>query len=93
MMPVALCSAPVEPTQAASIVAVILERPTCLVCLAAKVGVTPRDVARALDWIASIVRFNAQARGHCALCDGVVGPVYSLPRCQEAPPPPPLFSV
>ncbi len=71
---------PDEAAQGRRMVAVILERPTCLTCLAAKVGVTMRDAARALDWIAGIVRFNAQASGHCRLCDCVVGPVYSIAR-------------
>ena len=61
------------------ITAVLLERRVCLSCLAAKVGVTEREAAHTLDWIASIVRFHAEARGHCRLCDGVVGPVYWMP--------------
>jgi hypothetical protein len=69
-----------DPTQARWIVALILERATCLVCLASKVGGTPRDAVRALEWIANTLRFHAQARAHCGQCDLVVGPVYSIAR-------------
>ena len=86
MMSVALHHAPVEPSRAGAITAMIWERPTCLLCLAAKVGVTPRDAACALEWIASVVRFNARDRAHCSLCDCIVGPVYSLPRQEGAAP-------
>jgi hypothetical protein len=71
---------PEEAAQGRRMVAVILERPACLTCLAAKVGATTRDAARALDWIASAIRFNAQVSGHCRLCDGITGPVYSIAR-------------
>ena len=69
-----------DPAQAALIVAMILERPTCLDCLAAKIGRIPRDVVRALEWIANTLRFHAQARAYCGLCDLVVGPVYQIAR-------------
>jgi hypothetical protein len=71
---------PDDAAQGRRMVAVILERPACLTCLAAKVGVTTREAARALDWIASAIRFNAQVSGHCRLCDGITGPVYSIAR-------------
>ena len=65
-------------------VAVMLERQTCLTCLAMKAGVTPKDAARTLDWIAGILRFHAQASGHCRICDSMVGPLYWIDRPDDA---------
>jgi hypothetical protein len=62
------------------IVSLISGQPTCLDCLAARSGITPRDAARTIERIASSLRFAAQATGLCRLCGRTVGPVYSLAR-------------
>ena len=75
-----------EARQVRWIVAVMLERETCLTCLSAKVGVTARDAARLLEAIARIMRFNAQARGRCRMCDARVGPIYRMERPEDPAP-------
>ena len=69
-----------DPTKGGLIVAVILERPTCLVCLTAKVGMTQLDAVRTIERIAENLRVIVQQGDRCRLCGSTVGPVYSLAR-------------
>lgn len=63
-------------TSAGLIMAVIVERPTCLLCLAAKAGITKLDTVRAIERIGMHVALTKAER--CLFCDSAVGPVYHV---------------
>src|SRR5688572_16545475 len=67
-------------TLSARIVAVILERPTCLTCLAPKVGAPSRNVLRAIESIGQTVNVRIAQGERCRACGSTVSPTYSLPR-------------
>jgi hypothetical protein len=64
---------------AAPIVAVIVERPTCLLCIAGAVGAAELAVLRSLQHISVTVDMTT-AQQPCAACGRMLGPVYSLAR-------------
>jgi hypothetical protein len=64
----------------ARIVAVILERPTCLTCLAPKIGASMPEVMRAIAGIGQTVNVRVARGERCRACGSTVGPTYSLPR-------------
>ncbi len=66
------------------VTAIIVERPTCLSCIASKAGVTNLATLRVLERMQKLVRL-ARARGErCRACGSTVDPVYSI----EGPDPP-----
>jgi enamine deaminase RidA (YjgF/YER057c/UK114 family) len=70
-----------EATQAGLIAAVILDRPTCLVCLAARVGMTPLGALRTSERIGTTLRLTGTERDACCQqCGSTLEPVYSLAR-------------
>jgi hypothetical protein len=69
-----------QATQAGLIVAVILERPTCLLCIVAKAGLTSLDVVRCLERIGRHLAVRVERGDRCRLCGSTVGPVYSVGR-------------
>jgi hypothetical protein len=58
---------------------VILERPTCLFCLATKVGAPALSVVRTVDRIGKTITVHAN-KERCHACGGTLGPVDSLTR-------------
>ena len=67
-----------DTTLVALIASVILERPTCLICIAAKVGAVKLEVERVLERIGRTVRLETTTRDRCRACGSTLGPVYSL---------------
>jgi hypothetical protein len=62
------------------IASVILERPTCLLCLGAKVGADTLAVVRTMERMSETITITAATDERCRACGSVLGPVYSLPR-------------
>jgi hypothetical protein len=60
------------------VTAVILERPTCLICVCAKVGATQLDVVRAMERVGETVRMEVLHDERCRACGSTLGPVYAL---------------
>ena len=73
-------SDPSESTLTVLIVSVILERPTCIICLAAKVGATKLAIVRTLERIGTTLQITVANDERCRACGSTLGPVYSLPR-------------
>ena len=71
---------PDEPSLIVLITSVILDRPTCLLCLAAKVGATKLGVVRAMERIAVTVQIATAMDDRCRACGNTLGQVYSLIR-------------
>jgi hypothetical protein len=69
-----------DATQAGVIVAAILERPTCLICVTAKAGMTSLDVVRTIERIGQTLVVTIEQGGRCRVCWSTLGPVYSLGR-------------
>jgi hypothetical protein len=71
-----------EPRQglAGLIVSVILERPTCLTCIAAKVNARALAVVRTIEGIGQTVNVQMSNDERCRMCGSMLGPTYSLPR-------------
>lgn len=69
-----------DETLAVLITSVILERPTCLLCVTAKVGATMLAVVCAMERIGQTVRVRAVNDERCRACGSTLGPVYSLTR-------------
>ena len=67
------------PHTAALIGVLILERPMCLPCVAAKAHVSETQVAASVARLALVVRTHRQDGGHCRAC-GKTGVVVSLTR-------------
>lgn len=65
------------------IASVILERPTCLACIAAKVNATEVETLRALDAMMRTMRVTAERSGRCRACGSTTGPIYSVPVKQD----------
>jgi hypothetical protein len=64
------------------IAAVILERPTCLGCLAMKVSAPMPSVLRVLERIGKSMTVHITNNERCRACGSTEGPVYSLKRPQ-----------
>jgi hypothetical protein len=62
------------------IAAIIVERPTCLSCVATKAGTTELKTLRTLERMQTIVRMAIQRGERCRACGSTVGPVYSMAR-------------
>ena len=62
------------------VVSVILERPTCLTCIAAKVDAPALTVVRAIERIGETVNVQVVDDERCRMCGSTLGPTYSLPR-------------
>jgi hypothetical protein len=62
------------------VVSVILQRPTCLTCIAAKVGAPALAVVRAIEGIGATVKIQVANDDRCRMCGSTLGPTYSLPR-------------
>jgi hypothetical protein len=71
-----------EPRQglARLIVSVILKRPTCLTCIAAKVGASALSVVRTIEGIGESVKVQLSNNERCRMCGSMLDPTYSLPR-------------
>src|SRR5215208_4820540 len=65
---------------AALVVSVILERPTCLTCIAAKVGAPVLAVVRTVEGIGGTINVKIANDERCRMCGSTLGPTYSLPR-------------
>ena len=65
-------------TLAAAIIAVIVERPTCLVCIKAKGGMTTLDAVRGIERIGQNIVLAIERGADCRVCGSSLGPVYSL---------------
>jgi hypothetical protein len=63
------------------IASAILERPTCLDCLDAKVEAPTLSVVRTVDRIGKTISVHA-SNERCGACGSTVGPIYSLRRPQ-----------
>jgi uncharacterized protein with PIN domain len=63
-----------------SVTSVILERPTCLLCVAAKVGESTLSVERTVDRIGKTMTVHIANNERCHACGRTLGPVYSLTR-------------
>ena len=62
------------------ITSVILERPTCLICLSDKVGASRLETVRAVERMMKTINVTVQYSGErCGACDNTLGPIYSLP--------------
>jgi hypothetical protein len=71
-----------RPGLATLVVSVILQRPTCLNCIAEKVGAPALAVVRAIESIGETVnvRITNPNNERCRMCGSTLGPTYSLPR-------------
>jgi hypothetical protein len=69
-----------ETSLAVLITSVILERPTCLICITAKVGADKLAVVRALERIGGTLTVQVANDERCRACGSTLGPVYSLER-------------
>jgi hypothetical protein len=67
------------PQNAALITALIIERPLCLDCIAAKASLSDEEVRSALGAIERALEVQYGDPDRCRAC-GTVGPVVSLPR-------------
>jgi hypothetical protein len=67
------------PEHAALITALILDRPTCLPCIATKADMSLPTVRAYLEQISKSVMVHQAAGEPCRAC-GVVGPVVSIGR-------------
>jgi hypothetical protein len=67
------------PEHATLIAILIVDRPTCLPCIATKANMSLPNVWAYLEWISKSVMFHQAAREPCRVC-GVVGPVVSIGR-------------
>ena len=59
------------------IVAVILERPTCLVCIASKVGEPKLTIVRTITQIETTLRLTVR-HDRCGACGSTLGPFYGV---------------
>jgi len=67
------------PEHAALITVLILERPTCIECVATKVDMTAQSVLAYLERMSRTVNVQSSANDRCRSC-GVVGRVVSINR-------------
>ena len=70
------------PQHGATIVALLLEQPTCLACVASKVSLTSVQVEHHLTTIATALVVLRLEHERCRVC-GNVGAVYSVPRSPD----------
>ena len=62
------------------IASVILDRPTCLICLSDKVGASRLETVRAVELMMKTVNVAIQYTGErCRACGSTLGPIYSVP--------------
>ena len=62
------------------IASAILERPTCLLCLATKADAPMPLVVRAVDRIDKTATVHIANNERCGVCGSTLGPIYSLKR-------------
>ena len=62
------------------VVSVVLERPTCIICIADKVGATKLDTLRCLERMMATVQVSIEKSGRCRACGSTVAPVFSVGR-------------
>jgi hypothetical protein len=62
------------------IASIIVERPTCLACIADKTGGAQLDAVRALERIGKTIHVAIENNERCRVCGSTLGPVYSLDR-------------
>jgi hypothetical protein len=62
------------------IVSMILERPTCLRCISAKIEATKLETLRAMQRIAGAVPAEMRTGEACRVCGSALGPVYVAAR-------------
>ena len=67
-------------TKVGPITAVIVERPTCLLCVAAKAGVTTLDVVRAIERIGKTIAVTITRGEDAAHAAAPLGPVDAFAR-------------
>ena len=70
------------PERAALITSLILERPMCLDCIAAKANATLNEVEASFSRIGRVLRLVRYANERCRAC-GTVGLVFALERQPE----------
>ena len=62
------------------ITSVILERPTCLICISDKVGASRLETLRGVEYIMKTVAVTTRYAGErCRACGSTLGPIYSVP--------------
>jgi hypothetical protein len=65
----------------AVVMSLLVERPTCVACIAVKAGVMELQAVRCIERIQETIHINvenAHADGGCGGCGTTVGPVYAL---------------
>jgi len=67
------------PEHAALITTLILERPTCVGCVATKTGMTVQSVLAYLERMSRTVNVQRMSNERCRAC-GTIGPVVSIGR-------------
>ena len=68
------------------IVSVILERPTCLICLSDKVGASRLETLRTIERMTKTVAIKVEyGEERCRACGNTLGPIYSIPASTRSP--------
>jgi hypothetical protein len=68
------------------IVSVILERPTCLICVSNKVGASRLETLRSIERMGKTVSIKVEYGGErCRACGSTIGPIYSIPASTRSP--------
>jgi len=62
------------------IVSIILERPTCLRCISAKINATEMDTLLAMRRIVGTMPAEMHVGEHCLVCGSTLDPVYVAAR-------------
>jgi hypothetical protein len=62
----------------ARVASVMLEQPTCLLCIALQAGIDQLAVVRSMERISETARITAIDHERCGKCGSSVAPVYSL---------------
>jgi hypothetical protein len=68
------------PEHVAVLAVLLLERPTCLDCVASLSGLSVTEADRYLTVVASSLELRRLENEHCRIC-GHLGPVFSVSRC------------
>lgn len=62
------------------IVSMILERPTCVLCISARISATKLDTLLAMRRIVGAVPMEMHTGEHCRVCGSTLNPVYLAAR-------------
>ena len=63
-----------------AMISMIVERPICLLCVSAKLGIEKTRVIGVAGRIAAVVHLRTDHGDGCGMCDRALGPVWSLKR-------------